>query len=66
MARALSRIVLQDAMGGQTQLVGLFSSGIVIFVILFLGFLFGTLPNAALAAIVVVALKGLYLQVRDI
>ena len=65
-AGALSRTVLQDATGGQTQLVGLFSSGIVILVILFLGFLFGPLPNAALAAIVVVALKGLYLQVRDI
>ena len=62
-AGALSRTVLQDATGGQTQLIGLFSSGIVI---LFLGFLFGPLPNAALAAIVVVALKGLYLQVRDI
>jgi hypothetical protein len=44
-AGALSRTVLQDATGGQTQLVGFFSSGIVILVILFLGFLFGPLPN---------------------
>ena len=46
-AGALSRTVLQDATGGQTQLVGLFSSGIVILVILFLGFLFGPLPNVS-------------------
>jgi MFS superfamily sulfate permease-like transporter len=65
-AGALSRTVLQDATGGNTQLVGLFSSVIVIFVILLLGSLFGPLPSAALAAIVVVALKGLYFQLRDI
>ena len=46
-AGALSRTVLQDATGGHTQLVGLFSSGIVILVILFLGFLFGPLPNVS-------------------
>ena len=46
-AGALSRTVLQDATGGQTQLVGLFSPGIVILVILFLGFLFGPLPNVS-------------------
>ena len=49
-AGALSRTVLQDATGGQTQLVGLLSSGIVILVILFLGFLFGPLPNVSLIA----------------
>ena len=36
-AGALSRTVLQDATGGNTQLVGCISSGIVIIVILFLG-----------------------------
>ncbi|XP_064398689.1 prestin-like [Halichondria panicea] len=65
-AGALSRTVLQDATGGNTQMVGFISSVIVFLVIEFLGSLFGRLPNAALAAIVVVALKGLYLQVRDI
>ncbi len=44
-AGALSRTVLQDATGGHTQLVGFLSSGIVLIVILFLGFLFRSLPN---------------------
>ena len=44
-AGALSRTVLQDATGGNTQLVGCISSGIVILVILFLGSLFGPLPS---------------------
>ena len=44
-AGALSRTILQDATGGNTQLVGFISSGIVILVILFLGSLFGSLPN---------------------
>ena len=47
-AGALSRTVLQDATGGNTQLVGFLSSGIVILVILFLGSLFGPLPNVSL------------------
>ena len=48
-AGALSRTVLQNATGGQTQLVGLFSSGIVILVIPFLSFLFGPLPKMKFA-----------------
>ena len=64
------------------QLVGLISSVIVLMVILFLGGLFATLPSvrknnkqyqnqiyctqACVAAIVVIALKGLIFQVRDI
>ena len=44
-AGALSRTVLQDATGGNTQLVGFISSAIVIVVILFLSSLFGPLPN---------------------
>ena len=46
-AGALSRTVLQDATGGNTQLVGIISSAIVLFVILFLGSLFGSLPNVS-------------------
>ena len=50
-AGALSRTVLQDATGGHTQLVGFISSGIVILVILFLGPLFGPLPNVSRVAL---------------
>jgi MFS superfamily sulfate permease-like transporter len=65
-AGALSRTVLQDATGGHTQLVSFISSFVVLLVILFLGFLFGPLPNAAVSVIVIMALKGLFLQVRDV
>ncbi|XP_065900969.1 prestin-like isoform X2 [Dysidea avara] len=64
-AGALSRSILQDITGGCTQLVGLVSSVIVFIVILFLGTLFEPLPEATLATIIIVALKGLYLQVKD-
>ncbi len=46
-AGALSRTVLQDATGGNTQLVGFISSGIVFLAIEFLGSLFGPLPNVS-------------------
>ena len=46
-AGALSRTVLQDATGGHTQLVGCISSVIVLFVIVFLGTLFGPLPSVS-------------------
>ncbi|XP_019851375.1 PREDICTED: solute carrier family 26 member 10-like [Amphimedon queenslandica] len=65
-AGALSRTVLQDLTGGKTQLVSIIASFIVLLVMLAIGFLFNSLPNAAVAAIVVMALKGLFLQVRDI
>ncbi len=46
-AGALSRTVLQDATGGNTQMVGFISSVIVFLVIEFLGSLFGPLPNVS-------------------
>ena len=46
-AGALSRTILQDATGGNTQLVGFISSVIVIIVTLFLGQLFGPLPSVS-------------------
>ena len=51
-AGALSRTVLQDATGGNTQLVGCISSGIVIIVILVLGSLFGPLPSVCKISVV--------------
>ena len=82
----LSRCVILDGVGGKTQVYGIFSSILILVVILFLGPLFKTLPNvkkkkfkqlnlfiysknqndkkACLAAIIVVALKSLILEVR--
>ncbi|CAF0955390.1 unnamed protein product [Brachionus calyciflorus] len=59
----LSRCVILDGVGGKTQVYGIFSSILVLVVILFLGPLFKSLPNACLAAIIVVALKAMVLEV---
>jgi len=44
-AASLSRTVIQDAVGGKTQLVGIFSAAILVFVLLWIGPFFETLPN---------------------
>lgn len=41
----LSRCVILDGVGGKTQVYGIFSSILILVVILFLGPLFKTLPN---------------------
>lgn len=41
----LSRCVILDGVGGKTQVYGIFSSILIVVVILFLGPLFKTLPN---------------------
>jgi MFS superfamily sulfate permease-like transporter len=53
----LSRSVIVDGLGGKTQVSGLIASFMVLLTFLFLGPLFKTLPNACLAAIIVITLK---------
>jgi high affinity sulfate transporter 1 len=65
-AGALSRTVLQHTLGGNTQLVSVLSSIIVLITVLALTFLFTYLPIPALAAIIATALLGLYLQIFDL
>jgi solute carrier family 26 protein len=62
---SLSRSVIQEQVGGRTQLASLFSCTILIFVLLWIGPFFETLPNCVLSSIIVVALKGMFLQVKD-
>lgn len=62
---SLSRAALQEASGGKTVLAGAFSSVLVLIVILALGPLFKPLPNACLAAIIIISLKGLLMQVKE-
>ncbi|CAG7728847.1 unnamed protein product [Allacma fusca] len=62
---SLSRSVIQEQVGGRTQLASLFSCAILIFVLLWIGPFFETLPNCVLSSIIVVALKGMFLQVKD-
>lgn len=65
-AASLSRSSVLEASNGRTQLSFIFSSLIILIVILFVGPVFEPLPKACLAAIIVVALKNLLLQAKEV
>lgn len=60
-AASLSRSLIQESLGS-TQIAGLLSVVMVLLVLLSMASLFKPLPNAVLASIVLVALKGLFKQ----
>jgi solute carrier family 26 protein 5 len=62
---SLSRSVVQEGSGGKTLLIGGFSSIVLGVVIIALTPLFRSLPMACLAAIIIVNLKGLLIQLKD-
>lgn len=64
-AGSLSRSQVQEDMRGRTQVASLIAAGLMIFVLLFLGPLFRELPTAVLGCIIIVALKGLFMQFGD-
>ncbi|XP_053311746.1 solute carrier family 26 member 10-like [Spea bombifrons] len=57
--------ILESA-GGHTQLSGLFTSCVVLVVLLWVGPLFNYLPKAVLACINVVSLRQMFLQFQDL
>ncbi|XP_045435568.1 solute carrier family 26 member 6 isoform X1 [Pipistrellus kuhlii] len=63
---SMSRSLVQESAGGNTQVAGAVSSLFILIIILKLGELFKDLPKAVLAAIVIVNLKGMLLQARDV
>lgn len=65
MASAIARVLIQDAVGGVTQLACLITAFAILWVLLFIGPVFEFLPKACLASIIVVALKGMFMQVFD-
>lgn len=65
-AASLSRSVIQHAVGGKTQIASLVSCSILVFILLFIGPFFEPLPKAVLAGIIVVSLKGLLWQFKDL
>ncbi|KAA0190365.1 hypothetical protein HAZT_HAZT003093 [Hyalella azteca] len=65
MAAAIARVLIQDAAGGMTQVAGLVSAFVILWVLLFVGPIFEVLPKACLASIIVVALKEMIMKVFD-
>ncbi|XP_060886428.1 chloride anion exchanger-like [Labrus mixtus] len=63
---ALSRTAVQESSGGRTQVAGLISALMAMIVTLALGFLLEPLPRAVLGALVIVNLKGMLMQFREI
>ena len=57
---SLSKSAANDAVGARSQMAGIVAAGITILVALFLTPLFRDLPEATLAAIVVVAISGMF------
>ncbi|BFZ10678.1 hypothetical protein BsWGS_13717 [Bradybaena similaris] len=65
-AASLSRSMVQEGVGGKTQVVSLIASLLVLIVLLTLAPLFEALPNSILAAIIIVSLKGLFQQFGEV
>lgn len=63
---SLSRSVIQQSVGGCTQLASLISSAILLIILIWIGPFFEPLPRCVLAGLIVVALKGVLLQALDI
>ncbi|XP_067683915.1 prestin-like isoform X1 [Haliotis asinina] len=63
---SLSRSLVQEGVGGRTQVAGLFSSALLLIVLLLVGPYFASLPNCVLAAIIIVALKGMFKQFLEL
>ncbi|VUZ53054.1 unnamed protein product [Hymenolepis diminuta] len=63
---SISRTALVNAMGGKTQLVSLIASIFVLVVVLFAGPLFYHVPSCCLSAIILVALRGMVLQLLEL
>eukprot|EP00062_Callorhinchus_milii_P023505 gi/632982444/ref/XP_007908139.1/ PREDICTED: solute carrier family 26 member 10 [Callorhinchus milii] len=63
---SLATTNILESAGGCTQLSGLFTSAVVLVVLLFVGPLFHFLPKAVLACINVISLRQMFLQFQDL
>ncbi|XP_037917492.1 solute carrier family 26 member 6-like isoform X1 [Hermetia illucens] len=62
---SLSRSIIQQTVGGRTQIASVFSCLILAFVLLWIGPFFEPLPRSVLAGIILIALKGMLKQLMD-
>ncbi|XP_072025146.1 sulfate transporter-like [Amphiura filiformis] len=65
-AASLARSVLQDGVGGRTQMASVVSCTMVLIVVLWLGMLLEPLPKVILAVIIVFALMDMIMQIREL
>ncbi|XP_064092981.1 LOW QUALITY PROTEIN: prestin-like [Macrobrachium nipponense] len=65
-AASLSRSLIQEAVGSVTLLTAFISCVFILLILLFIGPLFEALPNCVLSSIIVVSLKGLFLQMKEL
>ncbi|XP_007953490.1 solute carrier family 26 member 6 [Orycteropus afer afer] len=63
---SMSRSLVQESAGGNTQVAGAVSALFILIIIVKLGELFQDLPKAVLAATIIVNLKGMLMQFKDI
>ncbi|NXO07633.1 S26A6 protein, partial [Oriolus oriolus] len=63
---SMSRSLVQESTGGNSQVAGVIASLVILVTILKIGELFRDLPKAILAAIIIVNLKGMFKQFRDL
>lgn len=66
MACSLSRSVIQDQTGGVSQIASLVSASLVVATIMWVGPFFSDLPRCVLAGVIIVALKPMFMQVKQL
>ncbi|XP_071099652.1 prestin-like [Haliotis cracherodii] len=59
------RSMVSSGMNTKTVVSGIFTSGLMVLVIMVISFVFEVLPKSILAAIIFIALKGLFIQILD-
>ncbi|NXW77346.1 S26A6 protein, partial [Hirundo rustica] len=63
---SMSRSLVQESTGGNSQVAGVIASMVILVTILKIGELFRDLPKAILAAIIIANLKGMFKQFSDL
>ncbi|XP_054243588.1 solute carrier family 26 member 6 [Indicator indicator] len=63
---SMSRSLVQESTGGNSQVAGVIASLVILVTILKIGELFRDLPKAILSAIIIVNLKGMFKQFSDV
>ena len=66
MTGSMSRTLVQVSSGGRTLMASFMSVFLLLWVLLFAGPLFQELPNAILASIIIVSLRGILMQFKDL